>query len=286
MEVGVCAWTTVASTTKDVYPLPRIDDTLDCLKGAQYFSSMDMHPGYWQIEVDEAYREKMAFITSDGLYKFNVMPFGLCNVPTTFERSMDNLFWHLKWQMCLCYLDDIIVFSLTFNGHLRRLHLRAFLHSRSRTSFKYKEMLFWCYRDQSSRASCICFQKREKTCRRRLFIAKPYPVIQEIESLAAISDLATEQRDDPSLAAFIKACEQLPDLSSAGFSIVNNVLCKKILTHPENSGYQSFPRKCGLKFFTTSMTNRLRDIWDLYGYMIVFERGSFGRDFFALCAVT
>lgn len=108
-------------TKKDVYPLPRIDDTLDCLKGAQYFSSMDLYSGYWQIEVDENDREKTAFITSEGLYEFKVMPFGLCNAPATFERTMDNLLRHLKWKMCLCYLDDIVVFSQTFSEHLRRL---------------------------------------------------------------------------------------------------------------------------------------------------------------------
>lgn len=108
-------------TKKDVYPLPRIDDTLDCLKGAKYFSSIDLYSGYWQIQVDEADREKTAFITSEGLYEFNVMPFGLCNAPATFERMMDNLLRHLKWTMCLCYLDDIVVFSETFDDHLNRL---------------------------------------------------------------------------------------------------------------------------------------------------------------------
>lgn len=110
-----------AITKKDVYPLPRIDDTLDCLKGAKFFSSMDLCSGYWQIEVDEADREKTAFITPEGLYEFKVMPFGLCNAPATFERMMDNLLRHFKWIMCLCYLDDIIVFSATFEEHITRL---------------------------------------------------------------------------------------------------------------------------------------------------------------------
>ncbi|GFV31940.1 retrovirus-related Pol polyprotein from transposon opus [Trichonephila clavipes] len=89
-----------------------------------FFSSMDLRSGYWQIEIDEADREKAtAFITPEGLYEFKVMPFGLCNAPATFERMMDNLLRHFKWTMCLCYLDDIIVFSETFEDHLIRLRL-------------------------------------------------------------------------------------------------------------------------------------------------------------------
>ncbi|GFW12307.1 retrovirus-related Pol polyprotein from transposon 17.6 [Trichonephila clavipes] len=88
-----------------------------------FFSSMDLRSGYWQIEIDEADREKTAFITPEGLYEFKVMPFGLCNAPATFERIMDNLLRHFKWTMCLCYLDDIIVFSETFEDHLIRLRL-------------------------------------------------------------------------------------------------------------------------------------------------------------------
>ncbi|GFT34672.1 hypothetical protein TNCV_1536091 [Trichonephila clavipes] len=82
---------------------------------------MDLSSGYWQIEVDEANREKNAFITPQSLYECNVMPFGLCNIPVTFERMLDNLLRHLKWTMCLCYLDDIVLFSETFDDHLQRL---------------------------------------------------------------------------------------------------------------------------------------------------------------------
>ncbi|KAM7304296.1 reverse transcriptase family protein [Ixodes scapularis] len=80
-----------AVTKKDVYPLPRIDDTLDRLRHSRYFSSMDLKSGYWQIEVDERDREKTAFVTPDGLYEFKVMPFGLCTAPATFQRVMDTV---------------------------------------------------------------------------------------------------------------------------------------------------------------------------------------------------
>lgn len=108
-------------TRKDVYPLPRIDDALDSLQGAEFFSSLDLRSGYWQVPMAAADRQKTAFITPDGLYEFKVMPFGLCNAPATFERLMDNTLRGLKWSICLCYLDDVVVFSPDFPTHLLRL---------------------------------------------------------------------------------------------------------------------------------------------------------------------
>ncbi|UYV62930.1 hypothetical protein LAZ67_2002542, partial [Cordylochernes scorpioides] len=110
-------------TKKDVYPLPRVDDALDCLKGANIYSTIDLKAGYWQIGIDEADREKTAFITPDGLFEFKVMPFGLCNAPATFERMMDNLLKGLRWTICLCYLDDVVIFADNFPDHLRRLEV-------------------------------------------------------------------------------------------------------------------------------------------------------------------
>lgn len=83
-------------TKKDVYPLPRIDDALDRLRTAKYFSSLDLKSIYWQIEVDERDREKTAFVTPDGLYEFKVVPFGLCSAPATFQRMMDSVLAGLK----------------------------------------------------------------------------------------------------------------------------------------------------------------------------------------------
>ncbi|UYV71977.1 K02A2.6-like, partial [Cordylochernes scorpioides] len=108
-------------TVKDQYPLPRIDDCFDSLHGARYFTSLDLCSGYWQVEVEEQDREKTAFITPDGHYQFNVLPFGLCNGPATFERLMDTVLRTHKWKICLCYLDDVIIFSEDLHSHLNRL---------------------------------------------------------------------------------------------------------------------------------------------------------------------
>jgi hypothetical protein len=110
-----------AVTKKDVYPLPTIDDALSRMEGSRYFSILDMQAGYWQVEVDEQDRAKTAFITADGLFEFHVMPFGLTNASATFQRMMDVVLAGLKWNSCLVYLDDIVVFAPTVSQHLERL---------------------------------------------------------------------------------------------------------------------------------------------------------------------
>ncbi|PIK34112.1 Retrovirus-related Pol polyprotein from transposon [Apostichopus japonicus] len=108
-------------TEKDSYPLPRIDDTLDTLSGAKWFSTLDLASGYWQVEVQERDRPKTAFVTGSGLFQFKVLPFGLCNAPATFERLMERVLKGLQWQTCLLYLDDVIVYGDSFEKILNDL---------------------------------------------------------------------------------------------------------------------------------------------------------------------
>ncbi|KRZ67383.1 Retrovirus-related Pol polyprotein from transposon 17.6 [Trichinella papuae] len=110
-----------AVTRADAQPIPRIDDTLDALAGAKWFSTLDLVSGYWQVEVAEEDREKTAFSTLLGLFQFRVMPFGLCNAPATFQRLMEKALRGLTWKTCFVYLDDIIVFGKTEEEHLERL---------------------------------------------------------------------------------------------------------------------------------------------------------------------
>ena len=108
-------------THKDAYPLPRIDDTLQSLSGSKWFSPIDLLSGYWQVDIAESDRKKTAFITHDGLFEFNVMPFGLCNAPATFQRLMNLALSGMLWSECLVYLDDIVIFGRTFEEHLSHL---------------------------------------------------------------------------------------------------------------------------------------------------------------------
>ena len=111
-----------AATVKDAHPLLRIDDLLDALHGAKWFSTLDLKSGYWQVPIKEQDKAKTAFHTSSGqLFKFNQVPFGLCNAHATFSRLMDRVLAGLHWETCLFYLDDIIVFSFTWEEHLARL---------------------------------------------------------------------------------------------------------------------------------------------------------------------
>ena len=105
-------------TVKDSYPLPRIDDSLDALGNAKWFSTLDLTSGYWQVEVHPNDVAKTAFVTTSGLYQFRVLPFGLTNAPATFQRLMECVLAGLQWRTCLLYLDDIIIFSSDFDDHL------------------------------------------------------------------------------------------------------------------------------------------------------------------------
>jgi len=108
-------------TVRDTYPLPRMDNCLDSLGDAKFFSTLDCNAEYWQIAVAEEDKHLTSFTTHVGTYQCTRLPFGLCNAPATFQRAVDMIQAGVKWQYVLVYLDDIIVYSTDAESHLSHL---------------------------------------------------------------------------------------------------------------------------------------------------------------------
>ena len=108
-------------TVKDAYRIPKIQDTLDCLQGAVWFTLLDIKIGYCQVELEDASKAVPAFTVGPlGFYECEQMPFGLKNTLATFQCLMETSFGDLQFQWCIIYLDDVI-FARTPREHLRRL---------------------------------------------------------------------------------------------------------------------------------------------------------------------
>ena len=134
-------------TIKDAYSLPQIDETLDSLQGSQWFSSLDLKSGYWQVEMDEESKPLTAFTVGPlGFYECERMPFGLTNAPATFQRLMETCLGDLNLHWCIIYLDDIVIFSKDLASHLERL-----------------EAVFWKLEEASLKlkpSKCELFQRK------------------------------------------------------------------------------------------------------------------------------
>jgi hypothetical protein len=108
-----------AVTRKDAFPMPRVDEILDKLGGARFFSTLDLASGYWQVPLREEDIPKTAFTVGPNHYEFTVMPFGLTNAPATFQRMMTKLLHGISG--CLVFIDDIIIFADTWEEHQKIL---------------------------------------------------------------------------------------------------------------------------------------------------------------------
>jgi transposase InsO family protein len=141
-----------AITVKNRYPIPRIDDLLDGLKGAQVFSCLDLSGGYHQLQLQESDRPKTAFATHLGHYQWRVMPMGISNAPSVFQATMNHLFQHMIGKSVFIYLDDILIASRTAEEH--ESHLQEVLSiladnklyvNRAKCSFNLPEVHYLGY---------------------------------------------------------------------------------------------------------------------------------------------
>ncbi|CAA0840345.1 Uncharacterized mitochondrial protein AtMg00860, partial [Striga hermonthica] len=133
-------------TIKNKYPLPRIDDLFDQLRGACVFSKIDLRSGYHQLKIKESDIAKTAFRTRYGHYEFVVMPFGLSNAPAVFMDLMNRIFHPYLDQFVIVFIDDILIYSKSQKEHEE--HLRVVLKTlrREKLYAKFSKCEFWLQR--------------------------------------------------------------------------------------------------------------------------------------------
>ena len=157
---------------KDTYPLPRIQEALESLVCAGHFLCLDLKLGFWQIKMEEVSKQYTAFTVGNlGFFECNCMPFGLCNVPVTFQRLKQNCLSKLNLIYCLIYLDYIIVFLQMVEEHFHRLHVVFDQFREYNLKLKPSKCSFFQGRDQlpgalSLQGRCAAQQfKFESHCR-------------------------------------------------------------------------------------------------------------------------
>lgn len=118
---------------KDRFPLPNLHDQLDALGKAKYFTTLDMKSGFHQIEVDEDSKRYTAFVTPDGHYEYNRMPFGFANAPACYQRAINKALGNLKDNVAQVYLDDVMIATKTIKEGL--INLRQVLDALTKSGF-------------------------------------------------------------------------------------------------------------------------------------------------------
>ena len=132
-----------ANTVANAYPLPRIDDRLDSLRDAQIFTTLYCNAGYWQVPEAPEDRDKRTFTSYLGTYRCVRMPLGLRNAPATFQRALDIILSGVRWQTCLIYLYEVIVFSKDAETHLRNVDEVPRLLGRNGVTLKLRKCSFF-----------------------------------------------------------------------------------------------------------------------------------------------
>ena len=175
-------------TVQKPFPIPHMEEALESVSGARIFSALDLESGYHQIKISEPDREKTAFITRDGLFEWNRMPFGLINAPYTFQRIMNHVFREMLWTSVIVYMDDILIFSQNEKDHVRdvervlsRIAEYGFKIKEEKCTFGVKKIDFLGF---SIENSCIAITDEQRNKARLLEVPKNVSELRSILGFA------------------------------------------------------------------------------------------------------
>ena len=179
-------------TVKDRLPVPRVDSSLEALEGSTLFSSLDLASGYWQVAMHPDDAAKTAFVTETNMYQFKVMPFGLCNAPATFCRLMQIILRGIHWRYCLAYLDDVVVFSSSFEDHLVRLE--EVLDRLRKAGLKLTPKKCHLFQKSVTFLGHVVSAEGVSTCPEKIATIRKWPVPRHLRDVRAFLGLASYYR--------------------------------------------------------------------------------------------
>ena len=179
-------------TIKDSYSLPNPNDCLQSLNGSKWFSTLDLASGYWQMEMHPDDKSKTAFTTQSGLYEFNVMPFGLTNAPSSFERLMEKVLSGLQYDICLLYLDDIIVKSNTFENQI--LYLKQVFERLRQANLKLSPKKCHLFKHKVAFLGHIVSDEGISTNPEKVETVKSWPIPKNIKQVRGFLGLCSYYR--------------------------------------------------------------------------------------------
>jgi hypothetical protein len=212
-----------AVTEFDCYPLPRIDETLDHLSGAQWFTTLDLISGYWQVGMTSEARSKSAFCTRSGLYLWKVMPFGLCNAPSTFERLMERVLQGLQWHTCLVYIDDVVVFGKDEMQLLERME--EVFHRLKSAGLKVKPRKCCFFTRETTYLGHVISGEGVKVSPEKVAAIREWPVPQNVTELRSFMGTANYYRRF--VASYSTIAAPLHDLTGKGTPYVWTAVCQE-----------------------------------------------------------
>ena len=179
-------------TLHDSYPLPKIQECLDALQGAKWFSTIDATSGFFQVQNHPDDMDKTAFVCDKGLFAFRVLPMGLRNSPATYQRLMVHIMSPLLYETCLVYLDDCIVYSRTFEEHIQRLD--EVLTRMGKSNLKCLPKKCQLFSQEVQFLGHRVSSEGVATCEDKVKAVKEWPVPRNIKELKSFLGLASYYR--------------------------------------------------------------------------------------------